>query len=114
MTPSTHSIPTLSGNIVNIVSAGNAVVFNPHPSASRCAATAVRTYNEAIYRETGIENIACVIEKPTLDSLQMPCARANTRAITALVTGGPAVVKAAMQRRQTRDLRRAGKSPGPG
>ncbi|MCH2382956.1 MAG: aldehyde dehydrogenase family protein, partial [Pedosphaera sp.] len=28
VTPSTHSIPTLSGNIVNIVAAGNAVVFN--------------------------------------------------------------------------------------
>src|SRR4029077_15650150 len=29
VTPSTHSIPTLSGNIVNIVAAGNAAVFNP-------------------------------------------------------------------------------------
>src|SRR5207253_8710089 len=38
VTPSTHSIPTLSGNIVNIVSAGNSVVFNAHPSAARCAA----------------------------------------------------------------------------
>src|SRR5436190_11351063 len=28
ITPSTHSIPTLSGNIVNIVAAGNGVVFN--------------------------------------------------------------------------------------
>src|SRR5207302_4402868 len=68
VTPSTHSIPTLSGNIVNIVSAGNAVVFNAHPSAARCAALAVRVYNEAIYRETGIENIACIIEKPTMES----------------------------------------------
>src|SRR5262249_30228960 len=55
VTPSTHSIPTLSGNIVNIVAAGNAVVFNAHPAAARCAATAVHAYNEAIYRETGIE-----------------------------------------------------------
>src|SRR6266850_7880377 len=38
ITPSTHSIPTLSGNIVNIVAAGNAVVFNAHPAAARCAA----------------------------------------------------------------------------
>src|SRR5277367_5344933 len=52
VTPSTHSIPTLSGNIVNICAAGNSVVFNAHPGASRCAATAVRAYNEAIYRET--------------------------------------------------------------
>ena len=39
VTPSTHSIPTMSGNIVNIAAAGNAVVFNAHPGAARCAAT---------------------------------------------------------------------------
>ena len=95
ITPSTHSIPTLSGNIVNIVAAGNAVVFNAHPSAAKCAAVAVRAYNEAIYRETGIENIACIIEKPTLDSFNALCKNENTRLL--LVTGGPMVVKAAMQ-----------------
>jgi aldehyde dehydrogenase len=95
ITPSTHSIPTLSGNIVNICSAGNSVVFNAHPSAARCAAVAVRAYNEAIYRETGIENVVCVIEKPTLDSFNALCKHENTRLL--LVTGGPMVVKAAMQ-----------------
>src|SRR6185436_12316883 len=68
VTPSTHSVPTLSGNIVNIVAAGNAVVFNAHPAAAKCAATATRAYNQAIHRETGIENIACIIEQPTLES----------------------------------------------
>jgi len=95
VTPSTHSIPTLSGNIVNICAAGNSVVFNAHPSAARCAARAVRAYNEAIYRETGIENIACIIEKPTLDSFNALCKNEFTRLL--LVTGGPMVVKAAMQ-----------------
>jgi aldehyde dehydrogenase len=94
ITPSTHSIPTLSGNIVNICSAGNSVVFNAHPSAARCAAVAVRAYNEAIYRETGIENIVCIIEKPTLDSFNALCKNEFTRLL--LVTGGPMVVKAAM------------------
>ncbi|MEK7685525.1 MAG: aldehyde dehydrogenase family protein [Verrucomicrobiota bacterium] len=95
VTPSTHSIPTLSGNIVNIVAAGNAVVFNAHPAASRCAALAVRAYNEAIHRETGIENLACIIEQPTFDSFKALCAHEAVRLL--LVTGGPGVVKAAMQ-----------------
>lgn len=95
ITPSTHSVPTLSGNVVNIAAAGNAVVFNPHPSAARCATQAVRAYNEAIYRETGIENIACVIEKPSLESFAALCKHEVVRLL--LVTGGPAVVKAAMQ-----------------
>ena len=95
ITPSTHSIPTLSGNIVNICAAGNSVVFNAHPSAAKCAAIAVRAYNEAIYRETRIEKIACIIEKPSLDSFNALCKNENTRLL--LVTGGPMVVKAAMQ-----------------
>lgn len=95
VTPSTHSIPTLSGNIVNICAAGNAVVFNAHPNAARCAAVAVRAYNEAIHRETGIENIACIVERPTLESFNAICKNENVRLL--LVTGGPMVVKAAMQ-----------------
>jgi aldehyde dehydrogenase len=95
ITPSTHSIPTMSGNVVSITAAGNSVVFNAHPSAARCAAVAVRAYNEAIYRETGIENVACIIEKPTLESFNALCKNEFVRLL--LVTGGPAVVKAAMQ-----------------
>ena len=95
ITPSTHSIPTLSGNIVNIVAAGNAVVFNAHPSAARCAATAVRAYNQAIERETGLQNVITIIEQPTLESFKAICQHEAVRLLC--VTGGPAVVKAAMQ-----------------
>src|ERR1051326_4424520 len=95
ITPSTHSIPTLSGNIVNIVAAGNGVVFNAHPAASRCAALAVREYNRAIERETGIENLVTIVEQPTLESFKIICEHEAVRLLC--VTGGPAVVKAAMQ-----------------
>ncbi|MCD6339515.1 MAG: aldehyde dehydrogenase EutE [Verrucomicrobia bacterium] len=95
VTPMTHSIPTIAGNIVNMVAAGNAAVFNPHPKAARCAVLAAQTFNEAIYREVGIDNIACVIENPTLESFQAICAHEAVRLLC--VTGGPGVVKAAMQ-----------------
>src|SRR5437879_5987344 len=95
ITPSTHSIPTLSGNIVNIVAAGNGVVFNAPPAAASCAAVAVREYNRAIEREVGIENLITIVDQPTLDSFKAIC---NHEAVRLLcVTGGPAVVKAAMQ-----------------
>lgn len=95
ITPSTHSIPTLSGNIINMVAAGNSVVFNAHPAAARCAALAVRTYNQAIERETGIQNLICIIEQPSLDSFKALCTNEHVRLLC--VTGGPAVVKAAQQ-----------------
>jgi aldehyde dehydrogenase len=95
VTPSTHSIPTLSGNVVNIAAAGNAMVFNPHPAAARCAVMAARTYNQAIHRETGIENMVCIIEQPTLDSFNAMCKHEAVRLLC--VTGGPGVVAAAMK-----------------
>jgi aldehyde dehydrogenase len=95
VTPSTHSIPTLSGNIVNIIAAGNAVVFNAHPAASRCAAMAVREFNKAIQRETGIQNVATIIEQPTLESFTAMCSHEAVRLLC--VTGGPGVVQAAMK-----------------
>ena len=95
ITPSTHSIPTLSGNIVNMVAAGNGVVFNAHPGAAKCAAMAVREYNRAIERETGIQNLVTIVEQPTLDSFKTICHHEAVRLLC--VTGGPGVVKAAMQ-----------------
>jgi len=95
ITPSTHSVPTLSGNIVNMVAAGNAMVFNAHPAAAKCAAVAVRTYNQAIARETGIENLVTIVEQPTLGSFKTICTHEAVRLLC--VTGGPGVVKAAMQ-----------------
>jgi aldehyde dehydrogenase len=95
ITPSTHSVPTLSGNIVNIVAAGNGVVFNAHPAGARCAALAVQAYNQAIEREVGIGNLVTIIEQPTLESFKAICSHEAVRLLC--VTGGPAVVKAAMQ-----------------
>ena len=90
--PVTHSVPTLSGNIINIVAAGNAVVFNPHPGGARSAALAVRAYNEAIHAALGIENLVCTVEKPTLDTFSALTKDEHIRLLC--VTGGPAVVAA--------------------
>jgi aldehyde dehydrogenase len=93
--PVTHSVPTLSGNIINIVAAGNAVVFNPHPGGARSAAMAVRAYNEAIHASLGIENLVCTVEKPSLETFDALSKNEHIRLLC--VTGGPAVVNAAMK-----------------
>lgn len=95
VTPITHSIPTLSSNVVSIVSAGNAVVFNPHPGGAHCANVAVRVFNEAIYRELGIENLICSVEVPTLKSFDVISQSELVGLL--VVTGGPGVVSAAMK-----------------
>jgi aldehyde dehydrogenase len=95
VTPSTHSIPTMACNIITMVAAGNTAVFNPHPGAARCAATALRVFNRAIHRELGIENLACLVAPPTLESFQAIARSEHVKLLC--VTGGPGVVKAAMQ-----------------
>ena len=94
VTPSTHSIPTMACNIISMAAAGNAAVFNAHPSAYKCAVTAARFLNQAIHRELGIENLACIMEPPTLESFNALAKNELVRLLC--VTGGPGVVKAAM------------------
>ena len=95
ITPVTHSLPTLTGNAVSMIAGGNTLVVNPHPSGRRVAAEGVRRFNEAIYRDLGIDNLICVITEPTLETAE---AIFKHRGIALLcVTGGPAVARAAMR-----------------
>jgi aldehyde dehydrogenase len=94
ITPVTHSIPTLSANAISMIASGNSLVANPHPSATNCAAVAVREYNKAINAKFGIEHLITCIVPPTLESAE---AIFNHRGISLLlVTGGPMVARAAM------------------
>jgi aldehyde dehydrogenase len=94
ITPVTHSLPTITGNAVSMVAAGNTLVVNPHPSGKRVAAEGVRRFNEAIYRDLGIDNLICVIAEPTLESAEVIFKHRDVALIC--VTGGPAVAKAAL------------------
>ena len=95
ITPVTHSIPTIAGNIVNMVAAGNAIVFNPHPGGVKSAVKAVSAYNEEIEKQLGIKNLICCIANPTLESFDAICK--NDLVSIMCITGGPAVVNAAMK-----------------
>lgn len=94
ITPVTHSIPTLTANAINMVAAGNAVVYNAHPSGCNCAAVALREYNRQIHQRFGIEHLLTCVLPPTLESAD---ALFKHRGVALLVvTGGPAVARAAL------------------
>ncbi len=94
ITPVTHSLPTITGNAVSMIAGGNTLVVNPHPSGRKVAAEGVRRFNEAIYRDLGIDNLICVIAEPTLETAQQLFAHRGISLIC--VTGGPAVARAAL------------------
>ncbi|HEY4311692.1 MAG TPA: aldehyde dehydrogenase family protein [Pirellulales bacterium] len=94
ITPVTHSLPTITGNAVSMIAGGNVLVVNPHPSGKHVAAEGVRRFNEAIYRDVGIDNLICVIAEPTLETADQIFRHRGIKLIC--VTGGPAVARAAM------------------
>jgi aldehyde dehydrogenase len=94
ITPVTHSLPTLAGNAINMLAAGNTVVFNAHPSGAKIAAEGVRLFNQAIHQAIGIDDLLTIIDPPTLESA---AALFDHRGVKLLVvTGGPAVARAAL------------------
>jgi aldehyde dehydrogenase len=95
VTPVTHSLPTITGNAVSMIAGGNTLVVNPHPSGRRVATEGVRRFNEAIYRDLGIDNLICVIAEPTIESADAIFNHPGIKLIC--VTGGPAVARAAMK-----------------
>jgi len=98
VTPVTHSVPTLSANAINMIASGNSLVVNAHPGGANCAAMAISEYNKAIAAKYGIDALLTCVLPPTLESAD---ALFNHRGVNLLVvTGGPAVARAAMSSRK--------------
>lgn len=94
ITPVTHSLPTITGNAINMIAAGNTVVVNPHPSGKRVAIEGVRRFNQAIYQDMGIDNLISLVAEPTLDSAGVIFGHRDVSILC--VTGGPSVARAAL------------------
>jgi acyl-CoA reductase-like NAD-dependent aldehyde dehydrogenase len=77
-----------------MLAAGNSVVFNAHPSARECSAQTVALLNRAITSAGGPPNVVTCVSNPTIESAQELMRHRGVRLL--VVTGGGAVVKAAM------------------
>ncbi len=95
ITPVTHSLPTLAGNAINLLAAGNAFVCNPHPSGAKIACRGVELFNRAIHDAIGIDSLLTIIAQPTLESAQAIFDHRDVKLLC--VTGGPAVGRAALR-----------------
>jgi len=94
ITPSTNPTSTIICNAIAMLAAGNTVVFNAHPSAKACSAQTVALLNRAITSAGGPPNVATCVSNPTIESAQELMRHRGVRLL--VVTGGGAVVKAAM------------------
>jgi len=93
--PVTHSAPTLASNAINVIAAGNTAVFSPHPAGARVAARALQMFNREIKAATGIENALTTVSEPSIEAAGQVFHHPGVALLC--VTGGPGVVKAAME-----------------
>src|SRR3954468_5262762 len=94
ITPTTNPTETILCNAIGMVAAGNAVVFNVHPSAAQVCNWCVHLLNEAIQAAGGPRDVIVSVERPTVERPQTLRKHPLVRLV--VVTGGPVVVKQAM------------------
>jgi len=94
VTPSTNPTSTVINNAISILSAGNGVVFAPHPAAVRSSREAMRLLGEAVVTAGGPSRLIVTIDPPSQENAKALLAHPGVR--LNLVTGGPAIVKVAM------------------
>jgi aldehyde dehydrogenase len=95
ISPTTNPTSTIINNSIAMVSAGNAVVFNVHPSAKRVSVENIKLLNQAIVEAGGPPDLITAIPNPTLESAREVMYHPDVRVL--LVTGGPGVVKEALK-----------------
>ncbi len=95
ITPSTNPSETIINNTISMIAGGNAVAFNPHPGAKKTSVFTVNLINKAIISAGGPPNLITTIINPTIESANALMTHAKVGLL--VVTGGPAVVAAAMK-----------------
>lgn len=95
ITPSTNPSETVFCNAMSMIAAGNTVVFNPHPGATKTANFAVHLINEAAIEVCDLVNVAVSVAKPTLESGDILFKHPDIDLLVA--TGGPGIVKVILQ-----------------
>lgn len=93
VTPSTNPAATVINNAISMISAGNSVVFAPHPAAKKVSQHAITLLNEAVIAAGGPANLMVTVANPDIDTAQRLFKYPGIGLL--VVTGGEAVVESA-------------------
>jgi propionaldehyde dehydrogenase len=94
LTPITNPTGTFIHNSISMISAGNAVVFNPHPNARKTSTKMVELLHQAIIEAGGPAGVISTIRTPTLETAGQIIKHPKINMLVA--TGGKPVVKAVL------------------
>lgn len=93
ITPSTNPTSTIINNSISMLSAGNSVVFQPHPHAKKCSQATVALIDAALIAAGAPAN--CVTTHKESTSAGVDALVASPEVRTVVVTGGQRMVRAA-------------------
>ena len=94
LTPITNPTGTFIHNSISMISAGNAVVFNPHPSARETSLKTIQVIHQAIVDAGGPASLVSCVREPTLETAGQIIQHPKINMLVA--TGGKPVVKAVL------------------
>jgi len=92
--PITNPTSTVINNGICMISAGNSIVFSPHPGAKECTIRAMTILNRAIIETSGPPNLMVAMREPSLRLAKRIMDHPDVNMIVA--TGGGSVVRAAL------------------
>ncbi len=94
ITPTTNPTSTVINHAIIMISAGNSVVFSPHPNARECTEETMHVINEGIVKAGGPANLLTSVANATLRTAKEIMDHADISMVVA--TGGASVVRTAL------------------
>jgi propionaldehyde dehydrogenase len=92
--PITNPTSTVINNGICMISAGNSIVFSPHPGAKNCTIKTMTILNQAILSAGGPPNLMVAMREPSLRLAKQIMDHPDVSMLVA--TGGGSVVRAAL------------------
>jgi len=90
ITPVTNPTETIINNTISMISGGNSVVFNVHPSAKNVCAFCLKLINKTIIENGGPANLITMVKEPTMDTVKAITSSPKVRLMVG--TGGMPLV----------------------
>ncbi len=94
ITPTTNPTETIICNSIGMLSAGNTVVFSPHPRATAVSLLTVKLINRKLATLGAPENLVVTVLTPSIENTNALMQHPQVRMLVA--TGGPGIVKTVM------------------
>lgn len=94
ITPTTNPTETIICNSIGMLAAGNAVVFSPHPRATKLSHWLVALLNKALADAGAPQNLIVTVREPSIENTNAMMTHKLVRLLVA--TGGPGIVKAVL------------------